>query len=329
MSETTLRVVIGGLAVAFVVIVAAAITVLLSQPGPGRASPSPSLSAAPSPPASASPTPTPTPTVAPSSLTPPPVSPTEPPATPPPTASPTPTLEPAPTAGPTEAPSIVPTGPQREMRIVGLGLDGPGPETPVRRLVTFVVDGPSEIAATLSDVTAGQVEMCLWLGDADNVLEQECQTSGGGQLVRSIVAPGQTTWTVSLIGATAGTSPSVSLAIAFNALVPGVTLDLLRFQGTDIENYNGLTAEIPMTAAGQLDLAASFDDGAGGLYPYRLVVERLGDQGGVVHNSTGGPTDSIELSQTVSAGRTYRLTLENTQQQAGQQVFLRATLTWP
>ena len=321
MSETAWRVVVGVLAVALAVVGGILIAVLVGQDGPTPiASPSAAVSASPGPTASLGPSPTLSPS--------PSASPTAPPTDAPPATPPaTPTDAPSPTAAATVAPSASPGGPLRQVRLVGLGLDSQ--DAAVRRLLTFQVDGPAQIVVAVSDVTAGRARTCLWLGDPLTVQERECRNLRNGSLARTISEPGQTTWTVSLIGRGAQISPSATVELSFHALAAALTFDNFRFQGEAAENYNGITAVFPVLAAGEAHIIFSIDDGEGGQYPYSLIIERLGPDGGIVHESGGLPADNGEGFQSVSAGRSYRLTLTNTQESVDQQVFLRGTLSWP
>jgi hypothetical protein len=325
MSDTTWRVVVGVLAVALVAVGGILIAVLIGQGGPTpTASPSVAVSISPSPSVSLSPSPT---------LSPPPTaSPTVIPTTGEPTTPPpaTPTQTPPPTAAPTAAPTLAPGGPVRQIQIIGLGLDAEDvPEGAVERLISFQVDGPAQIVVRVSDVTAGRARTCLWLGTALNKQDEECRGLRNGQLERTITEPGQTTWSVSLIGRGAQISPSANVALSFNAQAAAIIFDGFRFQGTGAENYNGITAEFPVLAAGEAHIIFEIDDGEDGQYAYSLVIERLGPDGGVVHESGGLPVDNDEAAQSVSAGRSYRLTLSNSEEFVDQQVFVRGTLSWP
>lgn len=319
MAETSWRVLIGALAVALVVVGGILFALLIGAGGP-------SPTGTPFAVGSASPRPSTQPTVGPSAT---PARTEKPTRVPEVTLSPTPEPTVEPSAEVTEGPTMAVGGPLRSIEITGLGLDAEDAEGAVARLFSFQVDGPAQIIARISNVSAGRVHTCLWLGDALDVQDQECKDLSKGRLERTITEPGQTTWTVSLIGAGSQISPSADLALSFNTQGASLGFDAIRFQGVDTPNYNGITAEFPVLNAGEAQLLAEIDDGVGGEYPYRLVIERLGNDGGVVHESGGAPADSVDAAQSVSAGRSYRLTLSNTQEFTEQQVFLRGALTWP
>lgn len=218
----------------------------------------------------------------------------------------------------------------RRITLPGLGLDAQDvPEGAVERLLTFQVDGPAQIVVRVSDVTAGRARTCLWLGDVLNRVDEECQNLRNGRLERTITEPGRTTWTVSLIGRGEQVSPSATVALRFHAQAAAITFDGFRFQGTASPEYNGIAAQFLVEAPGEMRLFADIDDGLGGEYPYSAVVTRLGPDGGVVHQSGGLPVDTIDIAQSVSAGREYLLVVTNEEEAPEEQVFLRGTLSWP
>lgn len=208
-----------------------------------------------------------------------------------------------------------------------MGLDSRDAEGAIERYVTFHVDGQSLVSARLSGVSAGRVRICLWQDTL--VEERECRTVRNGRVQVPTFETGQTTWTLTMIGAETGVSPTANLTLSFNANSPSATVDRFRFQGTSIENYNGIVAEVDARDGGELRIDGAFDDGQGGSYPYRLAIERLGENGGFVYDQTNEPTTNFALTQSVSGGRTYRTTILNPNDLEDLAVFLRATLTWP
>jgi hypothetical protein len=301
------------LGMVLMVMVGAIVVVFVSQPrAPAGASPTPT-NAAGSPTGQAT-VPSPSPTASPT------------------LASATPTGSASLTASPSpiDSPSPTAAAPEREITFVELGLDTTdvGGEDPQARYFTFVAEGPGRIEASLSDVSFGRVRMCLWQGDQFNVRDNECQTVRRGALERDIAGGGPTSWTVSLIGSEAGASPTVSIRIRWPTNDARMHLSGFRFQGSEIQNYNGFTAEVEPAADGEIAINASFDDGFGGSYPYRLIIEEVG----------GGPAQSfvveeegatMEASAPALAERTYRITLEGRHTVAEQRVLITADLDWP
>jgi hypothetical protein len=306
------------LGMVLMVMFGAIVVVFVSQPRPGPAATASPTAAAGSPTLSPSASGAPTPT--------------------PPAGSPTPTGAGTPSAGaspsdsplPTDTSSLPPTAPQREITFIDLGLDttDTSGEEPLARYLTFSAEGPGRIEASLSDVSFGRVRMCLWRGDPSNVRDDECQTSRRGALNRDIAAGGPTTWTVSLIGSQAGASPSVTMRLRWPTNDARMHISGFRFQGAEIENYNGFTAVVETAADGDIAIDATFDDSVGGSYPYRLIIEEV----------DGGPAQSfvVEDEGTSMSARTpglaerrYRISLEGRHVVAEQRVLITADLDWP
>jgi hypothetical protein len=307
---------VAGLAVAAVVLVAAVI-VLLDQAG----TPSPTAS----PIGATSPAPSPSPSIE-STPAPSPAS----------DVSPTPAASPRPSPSPVPSPSPILTGSptgglpavEREVRIVGLGLDRPGIDEAAERYVTFDVDGPTTFSLALLEISAGQALVCTWRGTIAEVADRQCQRLRRGTIDRQVEEAGPSTWTVSLIGADAQVSPAVTLQLGFSAGVGRLTLERLRFQGQAIDNYNGTTLEL-MPAAGTMAVAGEIDDGLGGQYPYALRLEPLSGQVGAGPIEESGHGGRFEHRFNVGGEQPLRLTVENSLVVADEQVLLRVEISWP
>jgi hypothetical protein len=313
-----LKQVAGVLALVLLVFVGTlAFAIWIQQPAP-TSTPSPGLS--PTPTASLTPLPTPS-----AQLTPTPVEQSTP--TPSPVEAPTPT--PTATASPTPTPTPPPTpvAPARQIRFLNLGVDPPALEQSRARVITFEVDGPGSITVALSNVSAGKVRVCTWRGDARNQRNRECRKMKNGVVERAVDREGQSTWSVSLLGASANAAASLTLDLSFNTNAPHVRLAGFRFQGTEARDYNGFTVEFSAAAEGEFALDASLDDRRGGEYPYRLTYRALDSD--TVSEETGGPSQRITFSYPVGAGSSWRVALENTQEFASRAVFLSATLDFP
>ncbi|HEY7599045.1 MAG TPA: hypothetical protein VH741_03885 [Candidatus Limnocylindrales bacterium] len=248
-----------------------------------------------------------------------------------PTGGATPTGEPTgqPTATPTDA---GPTPAPRQIDFLDVGLDttdtGGEGDVPLPRYFTLTVDGPGRIEASVQEVSFGRVRLCLWRGDPSDVRDNECQTDRRPALSRDVATAGPTTWTVSLIGSQAGASPTVDLRLRWPTADARIALSGFRFQGSEIQNYNGFMAEVDSASDGSINVSATFDDGQGGSYPYRLIIEQVG----------GGPAQpyAVESEGTelhpgteVSGSRRYRITLEGRHSVAEQLVRLTADIDWP
>lgn len=322
MSDRSAQALAGVLGVLLVVLVGASIFLLLTQHAPRStlapvtAPPSPSLIVPSLVASGATPSLPPTSQV---SATPPATSPSVTAAGETPTPTPTPTVTPSPTPTPT----LSPTAPQRELRVTDLGLDNHDAQIgSVARYISFSVDGQSLISARVTSISAGPVHMCLWQGDdATNKL---CAANERKPRVKQAVFDsGTTTWHLLLSGANNNISPYVTLVLDFNANAPSVRFDNLRFQGTPLPNYNGLTATVATQGSGAIAISGTFDPVApqGG---YRVVIDPSG------FDQTGGPTTSFNVSQPVDGGTAYQVVIENPNTQVEQSpVFLSATISWP
>jgi hypothetical protein len=322
-----------GLAVVLAVLVVAVLVIIVLRPGsPGaETSPSSSLFAVVSPSASSSPSigPSPSRSARPSRSPKPSGSPGESPSASPgesllpgETATPSPetTATPAPTRTPAPTPTLAPTAPLRSIRFLHMGIDGQSATTPTPRKLTFASEGPGQVTATLFQTTAGDVKFCLYSGNEPSA--HECRTSSRTTLTGSTTAAGNTRWHVSLIGVDQGTSPSADVKLEFRSNSPRVTADGFRFQGTTFSDYNGIAA-LFKAAAGDVHVNGSW---AGAQRSWRAAVVNS-DSGENAGSNTGTGND-LSLTATVSAG-IFRLTIENTEAVADQEVFLQAVISWP
>jgi hypothetical protein len=127
---------------------------------------------------------------------------------------------------------------------------------------------------------------------------------------------------VSLIGVDQGTSPSADVKLEFRSNSPRVTVEGFRFQGTTFGDYNGIAAQFK-AAAGDIHVTGSWD-GAPRAWRAGVVDSDSGENAG----SNSGTGNSLSLAATVAAG-IFRLTVENTEELADQEVFLHAVISWP
>jgi hypothetical protein len=221
-----------------------------------------------------------------------------------------------------------PTSPQRQFKLLDVGLDRRSDATAVQRTVAFVVDGPSLVTAELSNVSGGRVRMCLGRNAIDP--QNDCQTMRNGSISRAVFDAGESDWRVTLIGVSDG-SPFVTLTLSFNADFANVHLDSFRFNGTTDAHYNGFIARLDAVNSDNMNLQASFDDGHDNPYQYHAVITRTSNDE-VLLDQTGGPQGSVSISQPLTAGEGYRVELSEPEEFAGGgqfAVFVDATLTWP
>lgn len=227
----------------------------------------------------------------------------------------------------TAQPTSLPRAPMREIVFTLFGIDNPNvPETTPRR-ITFNVDGRADISATISDVSAGLVQMCLWPGDGTvPPAPADCVVTPDSEITRSPTVAGP--WTLLLTGAQAGRSPSITLLLRFPATVAQLQLGDFRFQGQESPNYTGFDLKLTALDDGQLSVTTSWDDGLGTNYPYVLTILDLSvdfEEPVVVE----GVSHLAAAERDVLSEHTYQITMVNLQEQIIPAVFLQGTITWP
>ena len=359
MNARSTQLLVAGLGLTLVVVVGATIFILLSRPqtppgptptptGSGVAigsptftptplfTPSPTLSASPGPTTTLeTPTPLPTlspplsPTLSPSPSPSPSVAPTVSPSpsptiSPSPTATLEPTASPTPSASPTPTPSISPTSPQREFKLIGVGLDSrDAGEQRVERVVAFRIEGPSSVSATVTNASGSGILLCLY-EESESIEDNPgfCSRGRNAMVQRASFAPGSSTWLATLIGTETQQSPRVDLTLRFNAAAPRVELSSFRFVGTQEAAYNGFLAEVPALSDGELRMQADFE---GASESYRLLMERVG---GATLVDESGSGSSVDRSTPVTGGSSYRVSLRSTEEVSGAG-FVHAVINWP
>jgi hypothetical protein len=203
-----------------------------------------------------------------------------------------------------------------------MGLDARG-GTGVERYLLFATDGPSIIRATISNST-GRSRVCLWQGT--NVAGRTCDTVRDGAVEFPVFDAGSLNWTLTLIGATESSAPTVDVTLDFNAFTPLVTFENIRFQGTTAPTLNGVTAAIDTSGPGQLQITGTFDPGQ--QHQYHVVIQEAGI--GPVVDQTEGPTNSFTVTHDVATETSYLITVTNPNTAPEPTaVFLRASFTWP
>ncbi|CAN5614127.1 hypothetical protein BH23CHL7_BH23CHL7_07750 [soil metagenome] len=322
------------LGLALVLVIGGIALMIATNPGSPAGSPIAGVSPSPTPeisPTPLSPSPSPSPSPPPIDEPTPEASPTNEPTPTPDDIAPSPAVsaEPSPTIEPSPSPSPTPAAPTREVTFIELGLDNSGnpEETVTPRYFTFRAQGPGIIRAQLSRVT-GRVRACIWQGDAHNGDEQSCQTMRRGVIERELAGGEAQTFTLSLIGSEAGSSPSATVRIGVPTNELGMRLEGFRFQGLDNEGYNGFVVEVRAATAGTLSVLAVLDDGEGGAHPYQLVVQSVGGGPSQPFIAEGEGT-SVVQSTDVVAERSYLVRLENRDRIADALVLLTADLAWP
>jgi hypothetical protein len=339
-NDRSAQFVAAALAFLLIALVGATIFILLSKPGGPNPTPTataPTFGPTLAPTSSFSPAPTltfstPTPSAAPTAtlLPTPTLLPTETPTgTPSPTPTISPTPSPTPTASPTPSPS--PTPPpagdnQHHVTLVDIGLDQQADPSGVQRKVTFGVDGPSVITATVKFVNAGKVRLCLV---RDEPIVKKCIVVHGGTLSMPVYDSGPSQWSATLFGVSGVAGQYASLDLDFNAVTPSLSLDSFRFNGTDDPHYNGFQVVFQTTADGNFHLHDVDFAGAQNSYQWHLRVA-LDDV--AVCDPSGGPSSSVDQSCPVAGGTVYSATFEEPEPVAGGgalPALVDATFSWP
>jgi hypothetical protein len=223
----------------------------------------------------------------------------------------------------TAEPTKLQKAPIREVVFTLLGIDNPVAPEATERRITFNVDGRGDIKATISDISAGLVQMCLSPGDGSiPPAPTDCVVTPDSEISRSATTAGP--WTVILAGAMAGRSPSITLVLHFPATAGQLQLSNFRFQGQDSPNYTGYDMKVTALADGQLDVTASWD----GNYPYTLTLLDLAvefEEPVVVE----GISHLAAAQRDVVKEHTYEITMVNLQEEIIPAIFLQSTITWP
>lgn len=223
----------------------------------------------------------------------------------------------------TAEPTRLPKAPMREVVFTLLGIDNPVAPEATERRISFNVDGRGDISATVSDISAGLVQMCLSPGDGSiPPAATDCVVTPDSEISRTPDTAGP--WTLLLAGAMAGRSPSITLVVRFPATVAQLQLSNFRFQGQDSPNYTGFDMKVTALADGQMAVTSSWD----GNYPYTLTLLDLGvefEEPIVVE----GVSHLAAAQRDVLKEHTYEITMVNLQEEIIPAVFLQSTITWP
>ncbi len=117
----------------------------------------------------------------------------------------------------------------------------------------------------------------------------------------------------------------MTLRLTFAANKPSVKIAHARFDGTDLEETNGIQARFVPRADGDVHLVASW-----GGHPFTYEVDTFNDTTGAAGPAypDQGPSTNVDLSSPVTANDTWRLVLKNSEAGFGA-TDLTATVSWP
>ena len=100
------------------------------------------------------------------------------------------------------------------------------------------------MSVKLQNATDGKVKFCLYPGTLAKPLgDPACLKSAGSTLTGHAKSKKPFTWTVTLIGAKAGTTPMTDLRIDWRASQPRLEIIDLRLQGKGSKPYNGVVVD--------------------------------------------------------------------------------------
>jgi hypothetical protein len=214
--------------------------------------------------------------------------------------------------------------------IKGLGVDDPDSPQARPRIVVFTSDGGGDVTVRLQNATGGRVEFCLYPGTlAKPIGDPACLKSTGSTLTGHAKSKKPFTWTVTLIGAKAGTTPMTDLRIDWPASQPRLEIVDLRLQGKGSKPYNGVVVDLgTRPGAGTLHVAATWSDPVGGdSHPYKAVITDR-DTGATLESAEGDSTGA-ELSTDLKAKQRAEVWLTNPGPIVATEVLAALSLTWP
>jgi hypothetical protein len=211
--------------------------------------------------------------------------------------------------------------PVAQLTITQLKLDPRVPSNAgVARFLTFTSDGPGTITAQLKAISPmGTTHMCLRAGSKDIKCGDEANMT-----IKATTTSARVVWRVSLEG-TGMFTPTVELTLTFPAVAPSVKITHARFDGTGAPDTNGIQAVFVPRAAGNAKLVASW---GGHAFSYTIKATNQSSGTGDTTLANQGPSTNTNKSIAVTAGETWKFTLENADGGFGA-TDMTYTLSWP
>lgn len=244
-------------------------------------------------------------------------------------------------ASPSEAPSESASGsPSEEPTPLGelttvtfgverVGLDDPARPSALSRSVSFVTDGAGDVRASISVTVGGSVRLCLYRGTPGEIRATPLCFDGRKGFVRAVApGPGRVQWTVVLDALGNGTTPSTNLEVTHRTRQPMIQFTDFRFQGTGDQQRNGLRARITARADAPLSVSGSWsvnDEPA--TFDYRVRVRDVTAGEEIVDDTGNG--ESASGGGALKSEHEYQVDLRNPSTDAGSEVRLEATVSWP
>ena len=227
-------------------------------------------------------------------------------------------------------PAATGTVPSARAIIRALGVDDPDRPQARPRIVVFVSEGGGDVTVKLQNATGGRVEFCLYPGTLAKPLgDPACLKSTGSTLTGHAKSKKPFTWTVTLIGAKAGTTPMTDLRIDWPVSQPRLEILDLRLQGKGSKPYNGVIVDLgSRQGAGTLQVAGTWSDPVGGdSHPYKLTITDR-DTGATLESAEGDSTN-VGLSTDLAAKQRAEVSLTNPGPMVATEVLAALSLTWP
>lgn len=228
------------------------------------------------------------------------------------------------------SPAATGTIPSARAVIKGLGVDDPDGPQARPRIVVFISEGGGDVTVRLQNASGGRVEFCLYPGTlAKPIGDPACLKSTGSTLTGHSKGKKPFTWTVTLIGAKAGTTPMTDLRIDWPATQPRLEILDLRLQGKGSKPYNGVTVDVGgRPGAGTLNVAATWSDPVGGdSHQYKATITDRAT--GATLDSAEGDSTGVELSADLAAKQRAEVSLTDPGPMVATEVLAALSLTWP
>jgi hypothetical protein len=206
-----------------------------------------------------------------------------------------------------------------------LGVDDPDRPEARPRVIVFTSEGGGDVTVKLQKATGGKVKVCIYPGTLAKPLgDPACLRNTGGTLTGHAKGKKPFTWTVTLIGTKAGTTPMADLRIDWPTTAPRLEIFDVRLQGTGAEPYNGVRVDLAgRPAAGPLVVASRWT----GEHPFEAAITDR-DTGADLR-SADGDAAGVELEADLEAKQRPAFSLSNPGSAVATEVLAALTLTWP
>jgi hypothetical protein len=209
--------------------------------------------------------------------------------------------------------------------ITGLGVDDPDSPQARPRIVVFVSDGGGDVTVKLQNATGGRVEFCLYPGTLAKPLgDPACLKSTGSTLTGHAKSKKPFTWTVTLIGAKAGTTPMTDLRI-IGPPAAARSSSASRARAPAVQRRRRRSGQ--QTGAARPRHRHVERPGGWRSHPYKATITDR-DTGATLESAEGDSTD-VELSTDLAPKQRAEVSLTDPGPMVATEVLAALTLTWP